>query len=294
MRRLPLVTVADKLENAGWLDPAAGWVARTAKSLLPWPAVRDVLHGVPLGHPLHPLMIVVPLGAWVSAAVLDVLPGNERAARTLVGVGVVAAAPTALAGVTDFSQLNTEQQRTGIVHQGSNAIAVGLYSVSWLVRGKGRTGLGRVLAFAGLAVTGVSGFLGGHLSYRQGAGVNRNEDFPAKVPEGWHSLGPVDAFASGVPQPARLGPVSLMVLKRTDGAADGAVAVLADTCSHLGGPLYEGELREVKNELCIVCPWHGSTFSVQSGNVVHGPATAPQPSFSTRIRDGLLEVSVKP
>ncbi|MCQ1946141.1 MULTISPECIES: Rieske 2Fe-2S domain-containing protein [unclassified Arthrobacter] len=294
MRRLPLVTVADKLENAGWLDPAAGWMAKTVKSVLPWPAVRDVLHGVPLGHPLHPLMIVVPLGAWVSAAVLDVLPGNERAARTLVGVGVAAAGPTALAGAADFSQLDTEQRRTGIVHQGANALAVGLYSASWLVRGRGRTGLGRVLAFTGLAVTGAGGFLGGHLSYRQGAGVNRNGDFAGKVPEGWHSLGPAASFASGVPQPARLGTVNLMVLKRTDGAADGAVSVLADTCSHLGGPLHEGELRQVKNELCIVCPWHGSTFSVQSGEVVHGPATSPQPVFSTRIRDGLLEVSVKP
>ncbi|MCQ1952015.1 Rieske 2Fe-2S domain-containing protein [Arthrobacter sp. zg-Y238] len=294
MRRLPVVTVADKLENAGWLDPAAGWVAKAVKAVIPWPAVRDVLHGVPLGHPLHPLMIVVPLGAWVSAAVLDVLPGNERAARTLVGVGVAAAGPTALAGAADFSQLDTEQQRTGIVHQGANVLAVGLYSASWLARGRGRTGLGRALAFTGLAVTGAGGFLGGHLSYRQGAGVNRNEDFAEKVPEGWHSLGPVGAFASGVPQPARLGAVRLMVLKRTDGAADGAVSVLADTCSHLGGPLHEGELREVKNELCIVCPWHGSTFSVDSGEPIHGPATAPQPSFSTRIRDGLLEVSVKP
>ncbi|MCC9204337.1 Rieske 2Fe-2S domain-containing protein [Arthrobacter sp. zg-Y769] len=292
MRRLPLVTVPDKLEKAGWLDPAAGWVARTVKAAVPWPAVRDLLHGVPLGHPLHPLMIVAPLGAWVSAAVLDVLPGNERAARTLVGMGVAAAGPTALAGAVDFSRLDTEQQRTGIVHEGANVLAVGLYSASWLLRGRGRTGLGKALAFTGLAATGVGGFLGGHLSYRQGAGVNRNDDF--QVPSGWHSLGPVGAFASGVPQTARLGAVPLLVLKRTDGAADGAVSVLVNTCSHLGGPLHEGELREVKNELCIVCPWHGSTFSVESGEVLHGPATAPQPSFSTRIRDGLLEVSVKP
>ncbi|UWX96980.1 Rieske 2Fe-2S domain-containing protein [Arthrobacter zhaoxinii] len=294
MRRLPLVTVADKLETTGWLDPAAGWVSKAVKAGVPWPAVKDILHGVPLGHPLHPLMIVVPLGAWVSAAVLDLVPGNERAARTLVGVGVAAAGPTALAGAVDFSQLDTEQQRTGIVHQAANVLAVGLYSASWLVRGRGRTDLGRVLAFTGLAVSGAGGFLGGHLSYRQGAGVNRNDDFPEQIPAGWHSLGPAGAFASGVPQPARLGPVNLMVLKRTDGAADGAVSVLVDSCSHLGGPLHDGELRQVANELCIVCPWHGSTFSVESGEVVHGPATAPQPSFSTRIRDGVLEISVKP
>ena len=291
MRRLPVVTVADKLEGAGWLDPAAGWVARTVRAVLPVP-VRDLLHGVPLGHPLHPLMIVVPLGAWVSAGVLDALPGNERAARTLIGLGVLSAAPTALTGATDFSQLDTEQQRTGIVHQGANAAATVLYSASWIVRGRGAQRAGRVLGYAGLAVTMAGGFLGGHLSYRQGAGVNRNEDLPEEVPAGWHSLGPVDSFASGVLQRARLGSVDLVVLKRTDGAEDGAISVLADTCSHLGGPLHMGELRPEKGELCIVCPWHGSTFSVKSGEVVHGPATAPQPSFATRVRAGLLEVNL--
>lgn len=291
MRRLPLVTVADKLENAGWLDPAASWVARTVRTVLPT-GLKDILHGVPLGHPLHPLLIVVPLGAWSSAAALDVLPGNERAARLLVGLGVLSAAPTALAGAADFSELDTEQQRTGVVHQASNVLALGLYAASWLARVRGGQGLGRTLGFAGLAVTMAGGFLGGHLSYRQGAGVNRNEDLPEEVPPGWHALGPVDSFASGIPQPAKLGDVHLLVLKRTDGAADGAITVLADTCSHLGGPLHEGKLRREKDELCIVCPWHGSTFSVQSGEVVHGPATAPQPRFATRVRDGLLEVSL--
>ncbi|MCC3278514.1 MULTISPECIES: Rieske 2Fe-2S domain-containing protein [unclassified Arthrobacter] len=291
MRRLPLVTVADKLENAGWLDPAASWVARSVRTVLPT-GVKDVLHGVPLGHPLHPLMIVVPLGAWVSAAVLDVLPGNERAARTLIGVGVLSAAPTALAGAADFAELDTEQQRTGVVHQLSNILALGLYSGSWLARFRGSQGLGRALGFAGLTSTMIGGFLGGHLSYRQGAGVNRNDDLPEEVSPGWHSLGPVDSFASGTPQRARLGEVDLMVLKRTDGAADGSISVLADTCSHLGGPLHEGELRQEKGQLCIICPWHGSTFAVQSGEVVHGPATAPQPCFATRVRDGLLEVNL--
>ncbi|MCC3294334.1 Rieske (2Fe-2S) protein [Arthrobacter sp. zg-Y411] len=291
MNRLPLVTVADKLENASWLDAAATWVARTVRTLLPTKA-KDILHGVPLGHPLHPLLIVVPLGSWVSAAALDLLPGTEPAAKTLVGLGVLSAVPTALTGVTDFSELDTEQQRVGIVHQGANAAAVVLYAASWLARARGDHGLGKGLAFAGLATAGAGGFLGGHLSYRQGAGVNRNEDLPEQVPAGWHALGPVDSFASGTPQRASLGEVDLLVLRRTDGPADGTVSVLADTCSHLGGPLHEGELRRDKGGLCIVCPWHASTFSMDSGEVVHGPATAPQPRFATRVRDGILEVSL--
>ncbi|WAP52056.1 Rieske (2Fe-2S) protein [Arthrobacter sp. ATA002] len=201
--------------------------------------------------------------------------------------------PTALTGVTDYSQLDTPQQRTGIVHQGANAIAAGLYAASWFSRSRGHHGRGRVLAFAGLGIAGVGGFLGGHLSYRQGAGVNRNEDLPEEVPAGWHSLGPADGFPPGRLSPASLGRVPLLVLRREQKAGAGPdVSVLADTCSHLGGPLHEGHLQEARGELCVVCPWHGSTFSVRSGEVVHGPATAPQPAFRTRVLDGRLEVSL--
>lgn len=294
MPRLPLVTTADKLERAAWLDPAAGTVSRLVRKALPWPRVTDALHGVPLGHPLHPLMVIVPLGAWVSAAVLDVLPGNQRAAQTLVGLGVVTAVPTALTGVTDFSQLDTPQQRTGVVHQGANAVATVLYLASWLARKGGHQRRGKILAFTGLGISGVGGFLGGHLSYRQGAGVNRNEDLPEEVPEGWHSLGPVESFPQGQLRSATLGSVPLLVLRRqaADGGTPPDISVLADTCSHLGGPLHEGHLQEARGELCVVCPWHGSTFSVRSGEVVHGPATAPQPVFRTRVLSGRLEVSL--
>lgn len=296
MPRLPLVSTVDKLEGAAWLDPAAGTVARLAKKAVPWPGVTNALHGVPLGHPLHPLMVIVPLGAWVSAAVLDLLPGNERAAQTLVGLGVMSAVPTALTGVTDFSQLDTPQQRTGIVHQAGNAVATGLFLASWIARRNGHQGSGKILAFTGLGIASAGGFLGGHLSYRQGAGVNRNEDLPEEVPEGWHSLGPVEAFPAGELRPAQLGSVPLLVLRSDAGAGSGssapAVSVLAGTCSHLGGPLPEGHLQEIRGEQCVVCPWHGSTFSVHSGEVMRGPATAPQPVFSTRVVEGRLEVSL--
>ena len=291
MPRLPLVHTVDKLEGAAWLDPAAGTVSRLVKKAVPPGRFADLLHGVPLGHPAHPLLIVVPLGAWVSAAVLDLFPGNQRAAQTLVGLGVLGAVPTALTGVTDFSQLDTPQQRTGVVHQASNAVATALYAASWLARRRGDHGTGKLLAFGGLAASGVGGFIGGHLSYRQGAGVNRNEDLPEEVPSGWHPLGPVDGFTAGQPRQAMLGSVPLLVLRR-EGPDDGGVSVLADTCSHLGGPLHEGHLQETRGQLCVVCPWHGSTFSVESGEVMRGPATAPQPVFQTRVRAGQLEVSL--
>jgi nitrite reductase/ring-hydroxylating ferredoxin subunit len=66
---------------------------------------------------------------------------------------------------------------------------------------------------------------------------------------------------------------------------------LSDACSHLSGPLHEGKVEE-RGEPCVVCPWHGSAFSLRSGEVLGGPATAGQPRFSTRIENGLVEVSL--
>ena len=66
----------------------------------------------------------------------------------------------------------------------------------------------------------------------------------------------------------------------------GAVRVLADRCSHMSGPLSDGELTDG----CLTCPWHGSVFRVADGAVVRGPATAPQPAFEVCEADGMIQV----
>ncbi|OUD86582.1 3-phenylpropionate/cinnamic acid dioxygenase ferredoxin subunit [Clavibacter michiganensis subsp. michiganensis] len=70
------------------------------------------------------------------------------------------------------------------------------------------------------------------------------------------------------------------------------VDALSDTCSHLSAPLHEGELGTdpKTGEACVTCPWHDSVFSLTTGAVIHGPATAPQPRFETRVTGGLVEV----
>jgi nitrite reductase/ring-hydroxylating ferredoxin subunit len=67
---------------------------------------------------------------------------------------------------------------------------------------------------------------------------------------------------------------------------DGQVYAIAEVCSHLGGPLAEGEFSGDQ----VRCPWHGSCFSIKDGSVIHGPATHPQPCLETRVRDGKIEV----
>lgn len=290
MRRIPLLGLIDRLENATGLDPIANQIQKIVDAALRPRALRDILHGVPLGHPVHPLAVQVPLGTWVSAAVLDAIPGTDRAARMLIGVGVVSAIPTAVTGYADWSKLHEQQLRVGVVHSSANLIATSLYAASFLQRTRGKHASGKVLGYAGLMVAGGGGFLGGHLTYRQAAGVNHTEDVPHLFPEGWHPLAPLTDIAEGQLEHHSVEGTSLLVYRQGE-----KVSVISDVCSHLSAPLHEGKIvdgstKSVGSNPCVECPWHQSVFSLQTGEVIHGPATTGQPKFSTRIANGIVEI----
>jgi len=281
-----LEVLLERFENAESLDPVVAKVRGAVNSIIRPRAVRDALHGVPIGHPVHPLAAQVPLGAWVSSAFLDLLPGGDRASRRLVALGVVSAVPAALAGYTDWSELHPQQARVGIIHSGANLVAVGLYSASYLQRRRGHLVSGKALGFAGLAVVAGAGFLGGHLSYRQAAGANHTEDVPHLFPTGWQSVAPLIEIPEGELSRQDVAGQPLLMLRRGE-----RVEVVSAVCSHLSGPLAEGELIDGDGaNPCVSCPWHSSVFELRTGEVVHGPATAPLPKFETRIDDGVLSV----
>jgi nitrite reductase/ring-hydroxylating ferredoxin subunit/uncharacterized membrane protein len=283
------VDLAEGLERARLLDRPAQAIARLVRRALRPGAVKDALHGVPAGHPAHPPLTDIPLGCWVSAAILDVVPGDEgteRAARTLVAAGLASALPTTLTGLADWSALHREQQRVGLVHALSTVTASGLYAASLLVRSRGRTAGGKALGFAGLTALLTGGYLGGHLAFRQAAGANHAESVIHLTPLGWHDLCSVDDLPESWPVHRRLGYISLFVLRQGDD-----IYVLADGCAHLGGPLHQGRLVTEGDDTCVICPWHGSTYRVKDGSVVHGPATGRQPAFESRVRDdGIVQV----
>ena len=303
MREFRFVKLLNTLENAASLDPLVDRVRGIVNGVIHPQPVRDILHGVPVGHPVHPLLVLIPTGAWVSAAVLDLVPGNERAARILVGLGVVSVAPTAAAGYTDWSELHEQQMRVGLIHAASNIVATALYTVSWIERGRGHTTRGKVLSMIGLAVVSGGGYLGGHLSYRQAAGANHAEDVPHRFPPGWQPFAQLDDLPQNKLFTKDVGGVQLVAVRRGD-----RVDVLSNTCSHLSGPLNEGDLSvggndgdssddssadifyDSSGEACVSCPWHSSTFSLETGEVLRGPATSPQPKFDTRITNGQVEV----
>ncbi|MFI2508754.1 Rieske 2Fe-2S domain-containing protein [Streptomyces sp. NPDC018972] len=284
MRQNRVLWLLDALEREPRADAVIDVLGRGVRAL-PLGRARDVLHGRWLGHPVHPLMVQVPIGTWMSAAVLDLRPGRSREAGLLVGVGLAAAGPAALAGAVDWAELHRQQKRVGLVHAVANTTAVGLYGASLLLRLSGRAGAGRACGFLGLTAVGLGGVLGGHMAYRQASGANHAEEVPHIVGQGWHRIGTVDEFPVGRPVRRTVDDVPVLVVREIGGA----IHVLAERCSHLAGPLSEGTVADG----CVRCPWHGSVFRLSDGWNVRGPATAPQPAFDSRVVAGHVEVSLR-
>jgi nitrite reductase/ring-hydroxylating ferredoxin subunit/uncharacterized membrane protein len=284
-----LGSVADRLELADQLDRIGDPVQRGVQAVLRG-RTRDVLHGVWLGHPLHPMAVMLPLGAWIGAAVIDAARTDDRAATLLVGVGTAGAVPAAVAGINDWASLSREQRRVGLVHAGANTVALGLYAGSFLARLAGRRRLGRRLGLVALSLVGLGGYLGGHLTYRQGAGVNQAEPLLRQLPAGWHDLCELDALVAGRPTVARFGDVPVLVT-RGDGEADG-VTVMLERCGHQTGPLGDGKVTQVDGADCVVCPWHGSVFRLSDGSVVSGPAATNQPMLRARVMAGRVQAAL--
>lgn len=157
--------LVDRVGRADALDVA---VDRLRDLLGRVPAdVRGALQGRWLGHPLHPALTDVAIGCWTSATVVDLVGGRRgaRSATALVGLGVVAAAPTAAAGWADWTELPRRKQRVGIVHAVSNVLATIIYARSYGARRAGHRGAGVFFGLLGAAVATVGGYLGGHLAF---------------------------------------------------------------------------------------------------------------------------------
>ena len=278
--------LAERVERAHTLDPVVSGLSDTVVRVLPAGARADALHGVPFGQPAHPAVVRLPLGCWTSAVLLDLFHGTERASAMLIAAGVAGTAPAAATGLADWSALHTDQQRVGLVHAACQTGAATLFLVSLAARAGGRTGYGKVLSASGLAVATAGSYLGGHLALRLGAGSSHADPIGHLAGLGWHDLCALTELPDSQPVRRQLGYLSLLVYR-----AGPEVSVLSDRCSHLGGPLHQGRIVSERGVACITCPWHGSTFAVSDGTVVHGPGTARQPSFETRVTtDGRVEL----
>ena len=282
--------VTGRIERAKALDPAVEAVTTVANKALPPGPVKDVLHGRWLGHQLHPLLTALPIGLYSSASLLDVAGGrgSRDAARRLVGAGILATGPTALSGIADWSALGafTRPRRVGLVHAGANTVSTLLYAASWKARRDGRHGRGAVLALAGATALTASGYLGGHLTYSEGVGVNRNAD-EQKQPADWTDVADDSAVGEGALERVEVDGQAILLARR-----NGRVHAIGATCSHFGGPLEQGEVVGTA-EPCVECPWHGSRFRLTDGAVERGPATVPQLAYDVRTVGGRVQVRAR-
>lgn len=168
---MKIVELFESIETAEALDGLAGRAQRFLRHRLGGTAADEMLRGGSVGHPLHPALVVLPLGSWISAAVLDVSGADSAAVRRLLGVGLLAT-PAALAtGWADWSVLDEPQRRVGLVHAVSNAAGISLIAASYVRRRRTADRRTTGLCLLGLAVLGLGSALGGHLVFAQGAGA---------------------------------------------------------------------------------------------------------------------------
>ncbi|MBV9660818.1 MAG: Rieske (2Fe-2S) protein [Acidimicrobiales bacterium] len=266
----------ESVESSELLERVSGAIRRPIAGLLEGKRFRDALSGSWLGHPVHPTLVAVPLGMWSAALVADIA-GDPETARRLTAVGVAAVVPASVTGLSDWLDTAGVEQRVGVVHMAANVAATGLMSAGWLARRVGRRRAGSMLGAAGLVVAAGGGWLGGHLAYGLGVGVDTNafDGGPTEWTDltvetsGEKSSGVRAGYAEGV---------GMVVIDADEGG--GPRAVLANRCSHRGGPLAEGEVHGS----CVRCPWHGSQFDIATGAVTRGPAAVAQPAYQLRRR----------
>jgi len=282
------------IEKQDWIDPAANAVQKaTAKTFgvagSGGQNIKDFLHGVWRGHPLHPVLTDGPIGAWsvgVALDFVDIVLGRDDlspGADAAIAIGTVAALGAAAAGLADWHVLEQEKsaKRVGFAHMLFNVTATTLFAASWICRARKARATGRALSILGYAVATAGAYLGGTLIYEDEIGVDHAQ---RELPDGW-----IDVIAESDVKEGQMVRVTAGEVKVLLARYQGNLLAIGEVCSHLAGPLVDGKLEEG----CVTCPWHGSTFRLEDGQVVHGPATLAQPKFDCRVVKGRVQVKAR-
>ena len=283
-----------------WLDAVASFFEAIVNGFYKIPGtgwIGTLLHGTwPLGHPLHPAITDITIGAYTAAFALDmfyVVSGDAtltRAADFTITLAFLSSLIAIVSGLTDWRDTFGEEKRTGMLHALIMVTVSVLFFISIWLRLQTSDGRATAIWISSLAYLGVlvGAFFGGELPYGYGTQVNRQA---WRTHSGkWQKL---DVSAN------LLDDRKPVVGKTKEGTEifvaklDGTLYAIANVCTHAGGPLNEGTW--VGADRCeIQCPWHGSIFCVKDGAVRHGPATFPEPVFDVRANEqGFVEVKAR-
>lgn len=269
--------------------------------------LKDFLEGKPIRHPLHPLLVHLPIGLFFLSFVLDVASLISPAAPNLVReafyamvVGVVTALIAAVPGFVDYTDIRADHpaKRIATAHLTLNLIVVGMYGINIGVRSQAlsetQIPFGPfILSVAALVLLAVSGYLGGRLVYAEGIGVGRHRRRTSTPQNTIHLQRSGTGDLVPVPEAERLGDRETLRAE-IDGQIialvriDNQIYAFQEFCTHRFGPLSEGKI----DGFDVVCPWHYSCFDVRTGKVTNGPAKVDLKTFKIETRDGRIYIVI--
>jgi nitrite reductase/ring-hydroxylating ferredoxin subunit/uncharacterized membrane protein len=287
-----------RIEASEWLDGPAFQLANAVAlpqrlAGTPGKRVRNALHGTWYGHPVHPMLVTVPIGTWTLGLGLDALDAfgarqdrqYGRAADIALQAGAAGAVAAAAAGLVDWQQTHGRSRRIGLVHALVNTTALGLQLASIALRRRGRRRDGRLATAAAWGVMFMGAYLGGHLVYRRRQGVDQADR--SVEPRGFEPVLPAAELREGqlrkveVWDEVERANIPVVLVRH-----HGRIFAMGARCSHMGGPLDEGWLLQGG----LVCPWHGSRYDIETGQPLDGPATCPQPKYDVRLHGGVIAI----
>lgn len=278
------------LEQQPWLETLGAPLQETVNTVFKdagptGKQVQNLLNGVWLGHPLHPVLTDVPVGAWTCTEVLDFLaarsddPALEKASDITLLIGLLAGLGSALTGLTDWKDTYGRERSTGLLHGLTMLTGTLTYSSSALARMAGNRSAGTALAHLGYLLISAGAYLGGEEVYDLGYPINHTAF--EHGPTDFVAVMPVDDLSENAPVKGSAAGVPILLVKQGQ-----AIYCLDDTCVHAGCSLAGGTVEG----RTIICPCHGSQYDLRDGAVLNGPATMPEPSYDVRVRDGMIEV----
>jgi nitrite reductase/ring-hydroxylating ferredoxin subunit/uncharacterized membrane protein len=258
------------------------------------PAMRRLkifLNGTWIGHPLHPMLTDIPIGAWTLTIILDLvgllfgLPQLGLASSITAGIGVAGALAAAAAGLADWMDVDPPEKAIGAFHATVNVSATSLFLISILMRWGRDWRLGWttfVVALAGYLLAMIGGYLGGAMVFHKGVMINRNAY--RSGPDDFKPAVATRELAEDQLKRVLVEEQSVLFLK-----LGGTVYALGAVCSHYGAPLNEGTIVD----RTIECPWHASRFALEDGRVVQGPACAGVPVYDCKIVNDQVQIKFR-
>lgn len=253
--------------------------------------LKIFLNGTWIGHPLHPMLTDIPIGAWTLTIILDLvallfgLPQLGLASSITAATGVAGALAAAIAGFADWMDVDPPEKAIGAFHATVNVSATILFLIFFFMR------WGRdwqpgwstfVIALAGYLLVTIGGYLGGALVFYKGVMINRNAY--RSGPGDFRPAAETHELAEGQMKRVLVEEQPVVLLR-----LNGTIHAFGAVCSHYGAPLNEGKV--VQNT--IECPWHASRFALEDGRVVQGPACAGVPVYDCTIVNDQVQIKIR-